>query len=204
MDTDFCSPQQKIWNHCKTAAANIVTDLFRKPTLICLHDISVPNVSAVIGLFLAILRTLHLGRRERWGVVIFLTISAVPVLAAILRLIIIVLALQQTIEDRDPKEVQHFKEILYLTSQVELTTAFIAACLPAMRVFITDRKEKQQYRAASLEYKGVLRSPQPAFVHAGMLSGTGTHDESCWEDDIELDVGSDTGLYPPEHEGHYQ
>lgn len=151
----------------------------------------------MIGLFLAILRTLHLGRKERCGVVIFLTISAIPVLAAILRLVIVILALRPAVGKQNP---QRFKEILYLASQIELTTAFIAACLPAMRVFVRQREEKQlrqlQSRSAETVYKNAaLRAPQPS------LARTPTHatDDSYWLEDIALENGSDTGLLPPQH-----
>jgi hypothetical protein len=156
----------------------------------------------VIGLFLAILRTLHLGRQERCGVVIFLTISAIPVLAAILRLAIVIVALRPAGEKQNP---QRFQEILYLASQIEVTTAFIAACLPAMRVFVRQREEKQQRllqsRSAETMYKNAaLRAPQPAFTR------TPTHatDDSYWQEDIELENGSNSGLWPPEHGTRHQ
>lgn len=136
---DSCSPQSKIWNHSKTAACNILTDLF------------------LIGLFLAILRRLHLGRRERWGVIFFLTVSAVPVLAAILRLVIIVAALKRAGAQVPPAQrevdVRRFQDVLYLASEVEVTTAFIAACLPAMRALFRQKHETRQYANSANEYK---------------------------------------------------
>ncbi|KAF8250782.1 hypothetical protein K440DRAFT_131419 [Wilcoxina mikolae CBS 423.85] len=194
----FCSPQQKIWNHSKTAAANIFTDLF------------------LVILFLAILRRLHLGRRERWGVIFFLTVSAIPIIAAILRLTIIILALKP-LKPRTPAAVQRFYDVLYLASEIEVTTAFIAACLPAMRVFVREKRETRQYSRTSNEYKngnkappGTPRTPRPQTPRQAFLSSN-SRDSSTdgsqgfkWgnvypQDDIELEIhGSRTGLWPSE------
>jgi hypothetical protein len=167
---DFCSPQQKIWNHSKTAAANIATDL------------------GLIALFIAILRNLSFGTRERWGVIFFLTISTIPILAAILRLIIVALALRPTLQDRTAAETRRSNDILYLASEIEATTAFIAACLPAYRGYIKERKEREQMRVSTQRVEKVKKRE--------------TGDEETWAElDLEMEeTSSETGLWPPERQ----
>ncbi|KAI5802089.1 hypothetical protein FPQ18DRAFT_312966 [Pyronema domesticum] len=179
---DFCSPQQKIWSHSKTAAANILTD------------------AALMALFIAILKDLHLGRRERWGVIIFLCISAIPIFAAVLRLVIVILALDGKERERSKMDVQRFNNILYLASEVEITTAFVAACLPAMRVFFRRKYEERFYSGREGSVRGSLggsaprtpeqqcgsvRKPVMAFCKTPRRS---TEDDLEWERRIEEDL----------------
>jgi len=193
----FCSPQEKIWNHSKTAAANILTDLF------------------LVALFLVILRRLQLRRRERWGVVFFLMVSAIPILAAILRLTIIIRAMKP-LRHRTMNDLKKFYDILYLASEIEVTTAFIAACLPGMRVFLREKKDsRRQYSMASNEYRGgnkappgTPRTPRPqtprsVFLDTSRDSSSDGSQGFKWgnvyaHNDIDLETrGSRTGLWPP-------
>ncbi|KAA8910262.1 hypothetical protein FN846DRAFT_553966 [Sphaerosporella brunnea] len=174
---DFCSPQQKIWNHSKTAAANIVTDLF------------------LIGLFIAILRNLSFGTRERWGIIFFLTISAIPILAAILRVIIVALALRPTLDKPTPEDTSRFNGILYLASEIELTTAFIAACLPAFRGYFKEKKELRHYSQTSHEFHGSEHGGAKDRIGSSRREG----DAEAWMDlDLEMvEAGSQDELWPP-------
>lgn len=81
-----------------------------------------------------------------------------PVLAAILRLVVIVAALKQPpgrlSAAQQGDEVKRFQDVLYLASEVEVTTAFIAACLPAMRALFRQKHETRQYANSHKEGKG--------------------------------------------------
>lgn len=80
-----------------------------------------------------------------------------PVLAAILRLVVIVAALKQPPSRlsaaQQGEDVKRFQDVLFLASEVEVTTAFIAACLPAMRALFHQKHETRQC-ANSHEGKG--------------------------------------------------
>ena len=59
---------------------------------------------------------------------------------------------------RTAAQEKRFGDTLYLASEIEVTTAFIAACLPAMRIFFRKKKERKLYSQASRERKAAAGS----------------------------------------------
>ena len=174
--------------HTKAAAANIITNLACTSSLLSppsTYLTPLTTIPPVIGLFIAIFRTLHLGARERWGIICFLCISTIPVIAACLRLVVIIISFRTS---RTRGEIQRFNDILYLASEMELTTAFIAACLPAMRVFLREKREAKMRQG--------LRGGE------GRVSDVEEREEEEYyssDSDGDAHVDANTALWPPPH-----
>lgn len=133
------------------------------------------------------------------GVIVFLCIASVPVIAATLRLIVVAVALNSFNTSPTLPQQQKFNDTLYLSSQIEIASAFFAACLPAMRVFFRQKRER---RRSSKELRVANSTPSSSMRSRGLdpeflmdeeeYAGGKVSEAEC---EMEL-VDNHTGLLP--------
>ncbi|RPB05296.1 hypothetical protein L873DRAFT_1663442 [Choiromyces venosus 120613-1] len=147
------------------------------------------NISTDLFLLLfslILLRSVHMQRREAAGFAFVILIGSISIVGAIARLAVILPHWDNYVKRYE------WKQKAAILSMVEQSSAIIACCLPAFRLFLRDKKAKTTSRTSRDEEAGFVN---PAFPQEKNKKGRGKKNMVAVKE-VEEDIDRDRDITP--------